>query len=65
MRHSAFVTIAFALFVACTCLTAATDLDDPAEPWRTAQAGVTTEVPAPFEPLRLENETVRLCLAVR
>lgn len=27
------------------------DLSDPAEPWRTSNSGVTTEVPAPFEPL--------------
>lgn len=36
-----------------------TDLDDPAEPWRTTPVGVTTDVPAPFEPLSVAGSTVR------
>jgi len=34
------------------------DLDDPAEPWREANAGITTQVPPPFEPLQTEGSKV-------
>ena len=37
---------------------AATDLSDPADPWLTSQTGVTTDVPAPFEPLAVDGATV-------
>jgi len=37
---------------------AAIDLDDPAEPWKTAKVGVTTEVPPPFEPIKRTDSTV-------
>lgn len=30
----------------------AADLDDPAEPWRTAQEGISTDVPPPVRPRR-------------
>ncbi|MGD9497391.1 MAG: hypothetical protein AB7Y46_13915, partial [Armatimonadota bacterium] len=38
---------------------AATDLSDPAEPWLRSRTGLTTDVPAPFEPLSIEGSLVR------
>lgn len=49
-----------AVLVAAVCMCvvagAATDLSDPAEPWKTARAGITDQVPAPFEPLTVGGE---------
>ena len=36
------------------------DLADPSEPWLEAQAGVTTQVPPPFEPLALDGSRVSM-----
>ncbi len=60
MRSSPLVAIIVSLLVGCGYPAAAMDLDDPAEPWLTARAGVSTDVPPPFEPLQLEGHVVRL-----
>ncbi|MCH2374970.1 MAG: DUF6067 family protein [Planctomycetes bacterium] len=36
------------------------DLSDPGEPWRNAKAGISSEVPPPFEPLVVNGARVRL-----
>jgi len=41
------------------------DLSDPTEPWTTANAGVTSQVPPPFEPLVVDGDEVsmqRVCV---
>ena len=48
IRGAAVLAVAVAL---CSAVGAATDLSDPAEPWKTARAGITEQVPPPFEPL--------------
>jgi len=53
--------IAVAAIVAVECGLAtggAIDLDDPAEPWRAAKKGVTSDVPPPFEALKRDGSTV-------
>ena len=44
--------------VSCGFVLAEIDLDDPAEPWKTAKVGVTTDVPPTFQPLRRNGNTV-------
>ena len=38
----------------------ADELSDPAEPWTTAQAGITVDVPPPFEPLVVNGNQVSM-----
>jgi hypothetical protein len=50
-----------ALFLAASCpLMAEIDLSDPTDPWLAAPAGVTLEVPPPFEPVGLDGSTASI-----
>jgi len=50
---AATVVVAHAIFAS-----GAINLDDPAEPWKTARAGITNKVPPPFEALKKTGATV-------
>ena len=52
------IVVAIVVLASVSSVVWAYDLDDPVEPWREAKAGITTQVPLPFEPLQIEDRKV-------